>query len=126
MQTVEGRLLGLNERHCLTVLRSKASRLLIRKLGQRLSRRVINVRVRVGLHLHHDDSCGKGNEVTAVINCKGALVPLQMRSAVSIVYKPAQCSTTRFTCGPIHVDEQQEAHIAFEATLLSWFPIDFR
>lgn len=51
------------------------------------------------------------------------LIHLALQSAGFVGCTPAQRGSTHFSCIPIHIDEQQVETIAFEATLLSVFPI---
>lgn len=61
--------------------------------------------------------------VTAVIVGEVEVVHLAWQITSCIVFMTAQRGNINFSCVSIHVDEQADGHMAFEATRLIWFPM---
>lgn len=65
-----------NERHCLSGVREKTSRVHMKNSGRPFICFVRRVWVRIGHCLLHDDTCANGNEVASVTVDKGVIVDL--------------------------------------------------
>lgn len=109
--------------HFFTLSHEQTSRARMGNSKRHLICRVNRVCVRVGLCLLHNDTCGKGSEIMAVIVSERVvkhLVRNCARCIVSVLSKIGHTDSSRL---PVHLGEQVDGKIAFKATILSWLPI---